>query len=274
MTTLTPESLRTTSTPHQKSHLIRAEWTKLRTVRSTWWTLSAMVLVTLGVASIAGASVSHSWTTFNVIQRATFDPTGISLKGLLFSQLIIGVLGVLVMSAEYGTGTIRSTLAATPQRTRVLIAKAGVVGALSLVVGEVLSFGAFFLGQSLLRSRAPHAQLSQPHVLQAVVGGGVVIGLLGLFALGIATLIRHSAGAITTYVGILLVVPIILQTLPSSFSQPILKFMPFHISDVMTSTVTVGQGSSLSPWVGAGVLALYAFGTLAVGGYLLRRRDA
>ncbi|NNN02881.1 MAG: ABC transporter permease subunit [Acidimicrobiaceae bacterium] len=274
MTTLTPESLRTTSTPHQKSHLIRAEWTKLRTVRSTWWTLSAMVLVTLGVASIAGASVSHSWTTFNVIQRATFDPTGISLKGLLFSQLIIGVLGVLVMSAEYGTGTIRSTLAATPQRTRVLIAKAGVVGALSLVVGEVLSFGAFFLGQSLLRSPAPHAQLSQPHVLQAVVGGGVVIGLLGLFALGIATLIRHSAGAITTYVGILLVVPIILQTLPSSFSQPILKFMPFHISDVMTSTVTVGQGSSLSPWVGAGVLALYAFGTLAVGGYLLRRRDA
>ena len=138
----------------------------------------------------------------------------------------------------------------------------------------MLSFGAFLLGQGLLRSPAPHALLSQPGVARAVVGGGVVIALLGLFALGLAAIVRHSAGAITTYVGVLLVVPIILQTLPSSFSQPILKFMPFHISDVMTSVVTAGQGSSLSPWTGAGVLALYALAALGVGGYLLVRRDA
>ncbi len=274
MTTLTIHPTHTSSAPAGRSHLLRAEWTKLRTVRSTWWTLFAMAVVTLGVAAIAGATVSHNWHSFTIIQRATFDPTGITLKGLLFSQLIIGVLGVLVMSAEYGTGTIRSTLAATPRRARVLGAKAALVGTLSLVVGEVLSFGAFFLGQGLLRAPAPHALLSQPGVLRAVAGGGVVIGLLGLLALGIAAIIRHSAGAITTYVGLLLVVPIILQTLPSSFSQPILKFMPFHISDVMTSVVTAGQGTSLSPWAGAGVLALYALAALGLGGYLLVRRDA
>ena len=274
MTTVVLTPVHTSSAPAGRSRLWRSEWTKLRTVRSTWWTLLAMAVVTLGVAAIAGATVSHNWHTFNVIQRATFDPTGITLKGLLFSQLIIGVLGVLVMSAEYGTGTIRSTLAATPRRARVLAAKAVIVGALSLVVGEVLSFGAFLLGQGLLRSPAPHALLSQPGVARAVVGGGVVIALLGLFALGLAAIVRHSAGAITTYVGVLLVVPIILQTLPSSFSQPILKFMPFHISDVMTSVVTAGQGSSLSPWTGAGVLALYALAALGVGGYLLVRRDA
>ncbi len=274
MTTVTLSPTHRSSAHVGRSHLLRSEWTKLRTVRSTWWTLIAMAVVTLGVAAIAGATVSHNWHTFNVIQRATFDPTGITLKGLLFSQLIVGVLGVLVMSAEYGTGTIRSTLAATPRRGRVLAAKAALVGVLSLVAGEVLSFGAFLLGQGLLLSPAPHALLSQPGVLRAVGGGGVVIGLLGLFALGIAAIIRHSAGAITTYVGLLLVVPIILQTLPSSFSQPILKFMPFHISDVMTSVVTAGQGSSLSPWVGAGVLALYAVVALGIGGYLLIRRDA
>ena len=142
-------------------------------------------------------------------------------------------------------------------------------------MSEVLSFGSFFLGQTLLANPAPHATLSQPGVLRAVVGGGLVLTVLGLFALGLATIIRHSAAAITSYVGMLLVLPLVVQALPSSISQPITKYLPFHISNAMTSvTHVLGNGPSLSPWTGFAVLCGYAFVALAVGMWMLVRRDA
>jgi ABC-type transport system involved in multi-copper enzyme maturation permease subunit len=239
------------------------------------WALVATTIVTIGVGLIACLAVSNSWKTMSLGDRLTFDPTGMALKGLLFSQLIIGVLGVLVMSAEYSTGTIRATLAAIPHRPRVLATKAAVFAAVSLVVGEVLSFGAFFVGQALLTSPAPHATLSQLGVLRAVVGGGLILMVLGLLAMGLATIIRHSAGAITTYIGSILVVPFIVESLPSSLSHPIMKFMPFQITNVMTSIHPVNAaGSSLSPWVGFGVLCGYAAVALGVAGWLMVRRDA
>ena len=221
--------------------VLRSEWIKLRTVRSTWWTLAAMAVLTVGIAIIAGATIPSRWNTMSAVDRLTFDPTSVSLRGLLFSQLVIGVLGVLVMSAEYGTGTIRSTLAAVPNRPVVLAAKTAVFAAVALVVGEVLSFAAFFVGQALLTSPAPHATLGQPGVLRAVVGGGLVVAVLGLFALGLATIIRHTAGAITAFVGSLLVLPIVVQALPSSINRPSASSFPFNISDTMT---TVHHGRS------------------------------
>ncbi|NNN08775.1 MAG: ABC transporter permease subunit [Acidimicrobiaceae bacterium] len=254
---------------------LRAEWTKLRSVRSTAWTILALAGITLGVAAIAGSTVSSSWHTMSAFERQTFDPTGLSLRGMLFGQLVIGVLGILVMSAEYSTGTIRSTFMAVPNRSKVMLTKITTMAAVGLIVSEVLSFGAFFLGQSLLASPAPHAALSQPGVLRAVVGGGLVLTVLGLFALGLATIIRHSAAAITTYVGVLLVLPLVVQALPSSISQPVTKYLPFHISDAMTSvTHVLGSGPSLSPWTGFAVLCGYAFVALAVGMWMMVRRDA
>jgi len=254
---------------------LRSEWTKLRSVRSTTWTILTLAVITLGIAAIAGSSVSSNWHKMSTIDRFSFDPTQLSLRGMLFGQLVIGVLGILVMSAEYSTGSIRSTLMAVPTRAKVLLTKAAVMAVLGLVVSEVLSFGAFFLGQALLVSPAPHATLSQPGVLRAVVGGGLVLSVLGLFALGLATIIRHSAAAITTYVGVLLVLPIVVQALPSSISQPVVKFLPFHISDTMTSvTHVLASGPSFSPWIGFALLCGYAFVTLAAGAWLLVRRDA
>ncbi len=254
---------------------LRSEWTKLRSVRSTAWTILTLAVITLGIAAIAGSSVTSSWHKMSTVDRLTFDPTQLSLRGMLFGQLVIGVLGVLVMSAEYSTGSMRSTLMAVPSRTKVLLTKAAVMGALGLVVSEVLSFAAFFIGQSLLVSPAPHATLSQPGVLRAVVGGGLVLAVLGLFALGLATIIRHSAAAITAYVGVLLVLPIVVQSLPSSISQPVVKYLPFHISDTMTSvTHVLASGPSFSPWTGFALLCGYAFVALAVGAWLLIRRDA
>jgi len=277
-TTLTATSFDVIPSTHSNVRVtsaLRAEWTKLRSVRSTAWTIIALTVITLGIAAIAGSSVSSSWHTMSAFERLSFDPTGLSLRGTLFGQLVIGVLGILVMSAEYSTGTIRSTMMAVPSRPKVLLTKTAVMAAVGLVVSEVLSFGAFFLGQSMLASPAPHAVLSQPGVLRAVVGGGLVLTVLGLFALGLATIIRHSAAAITTYVGLLLVLPLVVQALPSSISQPITKYLPFHISDAMTSvTHVMGNGPSLSPWVGFVVLCGYAAVSLGVGMWMLVRRDA
>jgi hypothetical protein len=270
----------TTLPPAEGRHIrvrsvLAAEWIKMRSVRSTGWSIFAMTLITIGVAVIAGITVTHQWNTFSLPEKVTFDPTGLSLRGLLFSELVIGVLGVLIISAEYGTVTIRATLSAVPHRPLVLAAKAAVFGFLALVVGEVLSFGAFFLCQVLLSSPAPHATLSQPGVLRAVVGGGLLVPVFGLFALGLGAIVRHTAGAITAYVGAFLVLPLIIEALPSSIGHPVLKYMPFVIINAMTS---VGRsfdiGPTFSPWTGFAVMCAYAAAALVIGGWLMVRRDA
>jgi ABC-2 type transport system permease protein len=255
--------------------VLRSEWIKMRTVRSTMWSLVAMAVITMGIAILGTVTVSGGWHTMSLGDRLSFDPTSRSLAGLLFSQLVIGVLGVLVMSAEYGTGTIRSTLAAIPNRPLVLATKSVVFAGVALVMGEVLSFGAFLVGQTLLRSPAPHATLSQPGVLRAVVGSGLMIAILGLFALGLATIIRHTAGAITAFVGVLLVFPILVHALPTSSGNTIGEYLPLNISDTMTSVRhTFGQSPTLSPWVGFAVVCAYAAVALVAGGVLMARRDA
>ena len=156
-----------------------------------------------------------------------------------------------------------------------LAAKAIVFAAVALVVGEILSFGAFLVGQALLSSPAPHATLSQPGVLRAVVGGGLLIPVFGLLALGLGAVIRHTAGAITAYVGAILVVPLIISALPSSLSRPVLKYMPLYINNAMTSTrPSLDFGPTLSPWTGFALMCIYAAVALLVGGWLMVRRDA
>src|ERR1700732_1371877 len=153
-------ALPTSAGQHLKAtSVFRSEWIKLRSVRSTWWTLAAMAVLTVGIAVIAGATIPSRWASMSEVQRLTFDPTSVSLSGLLFSQLVIGVLCVLVMSAEHGPGAIRAPLAAVPNRPWVLAAKTGIFAAVALVVGEILSFAAFFVGQALLTSAATHATL-------------------------------------------------------------------------------------------------------------------
>jgi hypothetical protein len=275
MTIATEMSPLKTGQHYRIASVMRAEWTKMRTVHSTIWTLVAMAVITLGIAIIAGAVIPAQWHTFPASQRATFDPTSISLRGLLFGQLVVGVLGVMVMSAEYGTGTIRATLAAIPNRPLIVATKAAVFAIVAVVLGHVLSFGAFFITQALLTSPAPRASLGQPGVLRAVVGSGLIIPVLGLFALGLATIIRHTAGAITAYVGTLLVLPITLDALPSSISHPILNCLPLQIGSTMSSVVSSpGSGGTLGPWVGFGLLCLYALAALVVGSWLMVRRDA
>jgi ABC-2 type transport system permease protein len=254
----------------------RSEWTKLRSVRSTTWSLVAMIVLTIGIGVLATATEASRWANASVIDRLTFDPTSLSLTGLLFGQLAIGVLGILVISAEYGTGTIRATLAAIPNRPLVLATKALVFTAFSLLVGMASSFAAFFIGQAILSGSAPHASLGAPGVLRAVIGGGLFLAVLGLLALGLATIIRHTAGAISAFVGVIFILPLITEALPSSLRDSIGKWLPASIGGTMTSVVPGFRGSahSFSPWVGFAILCGYAVVALGIGAWLLQRRDA
>ncbi len=252
--------------------VIRSEWTKFWTVRSTLITLLITVVLGIGLGAIATAATAARWSQFGPEHRIGFDPTRVSLTGLLLAQLAVGILGVLVISAEYGTGTIRATFSAAPKRPLVLIVKTLVLGFVIFVVGELVSFAAFLLGQALLSGKAPHATLSDPGVLRAVIGGGLYLTILAILALGFGFIIRHTAGAISAFVGILLILPLIVAALPSSIGNPVGKYLPANIGVSLLSVRTFGI--SFAPWTGFALLCLYAVVTLIVGGILLVKRDA
>lgn len=253
--------------------LLRSEWTKLRTVRSTVWTLGITVVVGIGISALATGEARAHWSTMALPARLAFDPTRISLIPLFFCQLAIGVLGVLAMSAEFGTGTARATFAAAPRRLHVLAAKVGVFGLVSLVVAEATAFLSFLVGQAMLTAPARHASLATPGALRAVAGTGLYLCVVGLFGLGLATVIRHTAGAISAYVGVLLVLPLVVQALPSSLQTSISRFLPSKIGVVMMTPGAPGTPHTFSAWPGFLLLCAYALVVLAAGGLLLVRRD-
>jgi ABC-2 type transport system permease protein len=246
---------------------VRAEWTKLSSVRSTTWTLLATVVGTVLVTILSTSSFHHHGPG----SLRGFDSTNQSLTGLLIGQLTIGLLGVLMITGEYGSGTIRSSLAATPRRPLLLGAKALVIGAVSLVVGEVLTFSCFLVGRVILSGKAPVASIGQPGVLRALVLSGAFLALLGLFGLGLGVIIRHTAGAIAAFVGVVFLLPALLQTL-NSFGNPS-RFTPDSILANSVAAVVRQQGQ-LSPMVGFLVMVLYCAVTLGVGMLVLNRRDA
>jgi ABC-2 type transport system permease protein len=255
---------------------LRSEWTKLRSVRSTMWSLVATAVLTIAIGILATSTEAGRWAQTGVGDRRAFDPTSLSLAGFLFGQLAIGVLGVLVVSAEYSTGTIRATFAAIPNRPLVLAAKVAVFSAVAFIIGEVLAFASFFIGQAIMSGSAPTASLGQPGVVRAVIGGGLFLTVLGLFALGLGTIIRHSAGAITAFVGIFFVIPLIVEALPVTIKNAVGKYLPDNIGSTMT---TVKQGfrtdvPTFSPWVSFGLLCGYAAAALLIGGIVMARRDA
>jgi ABC-type transport system involved in multi-copper enzyme maturation permease subunit len=254
----------------------RSEWTKLRTVRSTTWSLVTMIVLSIGIGVLATATEASRWASTPSFGRLGFDPTSLSLTGLLFGQLAIGVLGILVVSAEYGTGTIRATLAAIPNRRLVLATKAAVFATVSVVVGLVVSFAAFFIGQAMLAGSAPHATIGGPGVLRAVIGAGLYLAVLGLLAMGLATIIRHTAGAISAFVGVLFILPLVTQALPFSLRQSVGKFLPANIGANLITTVHQSgpNAAAFSPWVGFALLCGYAVVALGTGAWLLQRRDA
>jgi ABC-type transport system involved in multi-copper enzyme maturation permease subunit len=259
------------------SHLLMAEWTKIRSVRSTLWTLVIFAVVSLGLTGLL------TWLTIRALSSGRADQgsgSGIAADpvnfilgtGLGLGQLAICVLGVLVITGEYSSGTIRASLLAMPRRYPMLIAKGLVFSALVFVIGEAVAFGSFFIGAAIVHSHFP-VSLSQPNVTRAVIGSGLYLTVLGLFALAIGSLIRHTAGAITTVIGLVLVIFNLTGLLPYSWGAHIHAYMP-TVAGVLITQDKEQAGQLLSAWQGFGVFCAWTALLLIVGGYLLQRRDA
>jgi ABC-type transport system involved in multi-copper enzyme maturation permease subunit len=280
MTAITVPTAPTAATPtvtapsglHVLRANVRAEWTKLRSVRSTVWTLLATVGLAVGFGALIGASQMSSWDNLEPSERLRFDPTSFSLSGLFLAQLAVGVLGVLVISSEYATGQIRATFGATPQRLTVLAAKAITFTAVVVVTGVVASFGAFSVGQAIFASKDLGASISDPGVLRAVFGGALYLAGVGLLGVGLGTILRRTAGAVAALVGLLFILPIVTGFLPASFQETVGKYFPAQAG--MSVWTVVPTPEALSPWAGFAVLGGYGVVTLAIGGLLLVRRDA
>ena len=244
---------------------LRAEWTKLVSLRSTRWTLLITVVGALLVTFLSThGALHHSRGWYD-----GFDPTNQSLAGLAIGSLTLGILGVLAMSGEYGSGTIRSSLAAMPRRGVLLTAKVVLVGLGTLVIGEALSFMVFFEGQAVLSGGAPTASLAQPGVFRAVALSGAFLALFALLGLGIGTVIRHTAGAIAVFAGCTLLASILL----SSISESIARFAPELIFANSVAAV-LPHGNSLSVTLGVVLMLAYCAVALGLGAVLLNRRDA
>lgn len=255
--------------------VLRSEYTKIRSVRSTYWTITSLIIVGIGLGALISGLTAGHWNQTSASDRATFDATQTSLAGLFFlGQLIIVVLGALVITSEYATGMIRTSLIAMPRRSMVYAAKALVFTAVSLVVTLVTSFVAFFLGQALLSSTHHSATLSDPHVMRAVIGTAVYVTLCGLLAFAVGSLLRHTAGTITAVIGVLFVLDIIIALLPSSIHNAVERWLPSSAGSAISTTVG-SQGAHLfTGWGEIYVLCAYVIILLCVGGYMFKKRDA
>jgi ABC-2 type transport system permease protein len=254
-----------------------SELTKIRSVRSTYWTL--FLLVAAGVAwSIANcAGEASRWPTMAAADRAGFDPTQASIVGLaLLGQLVIVVLGTLSITSEYSTGMIRTSLTVMPRRGVLYGAKGAVFAAVALVVAILASFASFFVGQALLSSTHVSATLSQPKVLGAVTGAALYVALCGLFAFGLGAILRSTAAAMTTAYGLLFLLPELAKALPSSWYADVVRWLPGgDVLNAITNTQSVNNSPHLfSGWGELGVFAGYTLILLIIGAVLLRKRDA
>jgi ABC-2 type transport system permease protein len=252
--------------------VLRSEWTKLRSVRSTFWALTVTVVLGIGLGAAISAVTAHGYATFSVSDKLSWDPTNDSLAGMAVAQLAIAVLGVLCISSEYSSGMISTSLIAVPKRGRVLAAKSLVFAAVTFVVGEATSFTAFFVGQALISGHAPHAALGDPGVARAVVGAGLYLTALAVLSVAAGTLLRHPAAAIGCMVGVLFVLPGIVQALPDSWRNPVNEFWPTQAGGQLASVYIPAH--TLQPWPGFGVMCLFVALVYGIAWTLLDHRDA
>jgi ABC-type transport system involved in multi-copper enzyme maturation permease subunit len=293
---------------------IASEFTKVRSVRSTYWTLAALLIVSIGVgAAITGGSAANF--NHNLANKAGFDATQTSLVAFFeIGQLIIAVIAAMAITSEYSTGMIRTSLTAQPRRGTVYAAKAIVLTSLTLTISLVTSFAAFFVGQALLSSSGVSASLFHTvtipqnanvncpgpgkggggglppgckvtfsgvdvihpsTVLFAIIGCALFVTLVAILAFGIGALVRHTAGAIAIAIAALFIIPVLEQALPSNWRWDIMRFLPDAANQVVS--VTIGNNGNphlWSAWPQLGVTAIWAAVLVGIGAYLFRKRDA
>ncbi|WP_084955989.1 ABC transporter permease subunit [Thermoactinospora rubra] len=242
--------------------IFRSEWTKLRSVRSTVWTLAVTGVILVGIA------VLRSITVVNQGAPGGLNGLDVALAGMPFALLVLASTGVLVISGEYRTGMIHTSLQAVPQRLRLLSGKAVVFTAVSLAYTLLIAFAAFFLTQVLLRDTPVAVSLGDPGVLRALVGAALLLTASGLFGLALGALIRHTAGAVVAVIAMTMVAPQLSTLLPGRASDFVTLNAGRRVMDLVHTPGTLG------PWQGYAVYLGWIAVTMAVAAVLLQRRDA
>lgn len=253
--------------------VLNSEWTKIRTVSSTTWTLICAFAVTVAMGAALSALLNAQFDDLAPAERATFDPTFVSFSGMILGQLAMVVFGVLVVGTEYSSGMIRTSLAAVPQRATFLFSKIAVAGALALAVGLATSFVAFFLGQALLGDRG--TDIGARHVLRAVFGGGIYMGLIAIFSMGVAAMLRSSMLSLGILMPFFFLVSQILSAVPGA--KDVARYFPDQAGSKIMQVVPDAMNSDpapYGPWGGLGILALWVVAALAGGYLVLKKRDA
>jgi ABC-2 type transport system permease protein len=251
---------------------VLSEWTKLRSLRSTRWSLVVAALFAIGLPCLIAAVTSSHWGSMSPPERANHQPLDIALAGVYVAQLAIGVLGVLVITGEYSTGMIRATMTAVPKRLPVLWAKAAVYAAVTFAFALPAVLAAFFASQAILSKHdILQVSFSSPGIARSVIGGALYLTVLGIFALALGAIVRNTAGGIATFAGIMFVIPPLLLVLPASWNDAISPYLPDAAGrDVLSLT----QGAhSLGPWAGFALFCGYAAAAVAIAAALLVRRD-
>lgn len=252
-----------------------AEWTKLRTVRSSGWLLLTLIVLTAGIGALASEVVKCPAT-------CTEDTTKLSLTGIVLGQAVVGVLAVLVMSGEYSSGMIRITLTAMPRRLTALAAKAIILAGVVLGAGAVATAGSVLAGRFILPGNgftgAYHSEtlsLAAGSTLRAAAGSVLYLALVALFSLGLATALRDSGASIAVMLGLLYIVPLLtdLGSLNPRWEHRLEVWGPMTAGLAIQATRNL-KTLPIGPWPGLGVLALWAAGALLAGGLVLRFRDA
>ncbi|MDT3398376.1 ABC transporter permease [Streptomyces sp. B1866] len=249
---------------------LRSEWTKVRSVRSTGWTLCVALVVTVALGALISALARNDYADMSAREQATFDPTFISFAGTGLGQLAMIVFGVLVVSTEYSTGMIRTSLAAVPRRGVFLFSKITVATLLVFVVGMATSFAAFFAGQAMLGDH--RARFGDPGVARAVVGGGLYMTLITVFSMGVAVMLRGPMLSLGILMPFFFLVSNILGNV--SATRKVGDYLPDQAGQRIMQVIPTEDDAPYGPWGGLGIMALWVLAALAAGYATLRRRDA
>lgn len=251
-----------------------SEFAKIRSVRSTFWTLLVCLVLSVGISVLIAAVTSANWNSIDPSERASLDMSSV-VAGVYFGVLVTGVLGVLVVSSEYGTGMMRTSLTAFPRRGTLFVAKAVVLTVVVLIVGLVIAFASYLIASPFYTKHGVRLSLGEAANLRALLAVPVYLTLVALMGLGLGYLLRHTAAAISSLVGLLFVIPIITNFLPGTVGKDINKIVPSNAGGAMMVTHRTTTGTPpLSPLAGFITLLIWTAVLLVPAFVLYRRRDA
>ncbi|MCP2031541.1 ABC-2 type transport system permease protein [Okibacterium sp. HSC-33S16] len=261
------------ASPVRFGGVLRSETIKLRSLRSTVWSYAVLILVSFGLAALMASTIASTIDGAVPAEGQTAIVMQVSSFPVALGQLVAAVLGVLFIAGEYGTGMIRSTFAAVPRRLPVLWAKTLVLFVATFLVGLVSTVGAYLIGIPFLAGSDVSAPLTDPDVLRAVMGGALYLALIAVFALGVGTVLRNSAGGIAVVLGIILIVPTVLQLIPADWAT---NMIPYLISDAGLGGLGIQSDipGSLEPWQQLLVVLGWVAASLTAGAIMMKRRDA